>query len=100
MSAVDDAVEDRVGQGGIADYLVPAADRHLAGDQQRTAIAAVVDDLEQIAPLLGVEWLRPPIVDDQQAGAFERGQQTRHAAFAARLGQVAEQASGAFVKHR
>jgi hypothetical protein len=54
MSAVDDAVKDRVGQGGIADHLVPAADRHLAGDQQRTAIAAVVDDLEQIAPLLAL----------------------------------------------
>src|SRR6266851_1368872 len=100
MGAVDDAVEDRVGQGGIADHLMPPADRNLAGDQQRSAIAAVVDDLEQIASLLGVERLRAPIVDDQQAGAFERGQQPRQAAFAPRLGEVAEQTSGAFVEHR
>jgi hypothetical protein len=27
MGAMDDAIEDRVGQGGIGDHLVPAADR-------------------------------------------------------------------------
>ncbi len=37
---MDDAIEDRGGQDGIADYLVPAVDRDLAGDQQRSAIAA------------------------------------------------------------
>ena len=72
MGAVNDAVEDRVAEGGIADDLVPAADRNLAGDQQRAPLVAIVDDLEQIAALLGVERLRPPVVDDQQAGAFER----------------------------
>ena len=87
MGAMDDAVEDRVGQGGIGDHLVPSTDRDLAGDQQRSAVVAVVDDLEQIAALLGIERFRPPIVDDQQAGAFERGQQPRQAAFAARLGR-------------
>src|SRR5437868_2085622 len=29
MRAMDDAVEDGVGQGGIADHLMPVADRHL-----------------------------------------------------------------------
>jgi hypothetical protein len=33
--------------------------------QQRAAVVAVVDDLEQIAALLGIERLRPPVVDDQ-----------------------------------
>jgi len=32
---VDNAVEDGIGQGGIADDLVPVVDRHLAGDDQR-----------------------------------------------------------------
>ncbi len=68
--------------------------------KQRAAIVAAVDDLEQIAALLGVERLRSPIVDDQQSDAFERGQQTRQAALAARLAQVAEQAAGALVEHR
>ena len=83
MRAMDDAVEDGVSQGWVADHLMPAVDRDLTGDQQRAAVVAVVDDLEQIATLLGVERFRPPIpgsspgTDDQQTGAFERGQHPR-----------------------
>jgi hypothetical protein len=54
---------------------MPAIDRQLAGNQQRAAIVAVVDDLEQIATLLGVERFRSPVVDDQETDVFERGQQ-------------------------
>ena len=50
---------------GIADHLVPSTDRDLAGDQQRASVVAIIDDLEQIAALLGIERLRPPVVDDQ-----------------------------------
>jgi len=45
MGAVDDAVENGVGQGGIANHLVPAIDRELAGDQQGSPVVAIVDDL-------------------------------------------------------
>jgi hypothetical protein len=100
MSAVHDAVQRRVGQGGVSNDLVPAADRDLAGDQQRASIVAVVDDLEEVATLLGIKRLRPPIVDDQQPDAFECGQQPRQAALAACLAEVAKQAAGAFVEHR
>lgn len=100
MGAVNDAVEDRVAQRGIGDHLVPFTDGDLAGDQQRAAVVSVVDDLEQIAALLGIERLWPPIVDDQQPDPFERGQEPRQAALAARLGEVAEQAAGALVEHR
>ncbi len=63
VGVVDDAIEDGVGQGGIADDLVPALDRQLAGDQQRAGVVAVLDDLEQIAALLGAERLGSPIVE-------------------------------------
>ena len=33
VSAMNDAIEDRVGQGRICDNLVPSADRDLTGDQ-------------------------------------------------------------------
>src|SRR5947209_10132711 len=79
---------------------MPAIDRDLAGDQQRPPVVTVVDDLEQITTLIGIERFRPPIVDDQQAGAFERGHQPRQPAFAARLGKIGEQARGALVEHR
>ena len=61
---------------------------------------AIVDDLEQIAPLLGVQRLRPPIVDDQQPGAFQRRQQPRQPALAARGGEFGEQPRGSPVEHR
>jgi len=53
VSAVDDAIEDRVGEGRIADHLMPAIDRDLTGDQQRAPVVPVVDDLEQVAALIG-----------------------------------------------
>ena len=90
MSAVHDAVQRRVRQGGVSNDLVPAADRDLAGDQQRAPIVAVVDDLEEVATLLGIERLRPPIIDDQEPDAFKRGQQPRQAAFAACLAEVGQ----------
>src|SRR5689334_2161697 len=100
VRTVNDAIEDGVTESRIADYLMPAIDWDLAGDQQRAAIVAVVDDLEQIAALLGIERLRSPIVDDQQADAFERCQHPRQPAFAARLGEIGEQARSALVKDR
>ena len=50
-------------------------DRHLAGHQQRAAAVAVIDDFQQIPPLLARQRLWTPVVDDEQARAFQRGQQ-------------------------
>src|SRR5882672_11947387 len=55
MGAMDDAVENGISQGGITDDFMPAIDRDLAGDQQRPPVAAIVDDLEQITTLFGIE---------------------------------------------
>ena len=59
MRSVNDTIQDRVPQGWIADNLVPTVYRNLTGDQQRPFPFAVIDDLEQIAALFGVQWLRP-----------------------------------------
>ena len=55
MGGVDQAVEHGVGDGSIADVLVPMRDRKLAGDHGGGAPVAVVDDLQQVAPLIGGE---------------------------------------------
>jgi hypothetical protein len=65
MGAMDDAVENGIGQPRIANHFMPATDRDLAGDQEGPSVVAIVDDLEQIAALLGIERLWPPIVNDQ-----------------------------------
>jgi hypothetical protein len=40
-----------------------------AGDDQRTGPVAVLDNFQQVAALLGVEWLWGPIIEDQQIDA-------------------------------
>src|SRR3984957_751348 len=100
MGAMDDAVENGVGQGGIANDYMPAIDRDLAGDQQRSSVVAIIDDLEQIAALLGIERFRPPIVDNQQAGASNRPHQPGKPPFAAPWGKMGKRAGGALVEHR
>jgi len=58
MGVVQDPVQDGVGQRWVADDVVPAVDRHLAGDDQRPGVVAVLDNLQQIALLFGDQRLR------------------------------------------
>ena len=91
MGVVDEAVEDGVGQRGVADHVVPTVDRELAGDEGRGALVAVVDDLQQIAALLGGERCQAPIVEDEQLDAGEALEQAGIATVGARQGEVFEQ---------
>jgi hypothetical protein len=58
---VDDPVEDGVGEGGLADQVVPAVDRDLAGDQGGAAAVAFFDDFQHVVALLGPKRLEAPI---------------------------------------
>ena len=53
---------------------------------------AVLDDLEQVAAVLGAELRHPPVVDDQDGGLGDRGEQLGIAPVGARDGQLGEQA--------
>jgi hypothetical protein len=68
---VDDTIEDGVRQSGIADELVPAVDRTLAGYDQR---AGVVCDPRQFpadrAAALGAV-VPVPIIEDKEINAAE-----------------------------
>ena len=66
VCVVDETVKNGVGDGGIGDDLVPVIDRDLAGDDGRAALMAVVDDLEEIATLVGGERSESPVVEDEQ----------------------------------
>jgi putative transposase len=81
---VDEAVEYGVGDGGIGDDLVPVLDRHLAGDDGRTALVAIVDHLEEIAPLIAGKRSEPPIVEDEEIDTRQRLEQASIAPVAAR----------------
>lgn len=64
----------------ISDNFVPAVDGQLAGDDDRTSFISVLDDLEQIAALIGVERLRSPVIKNEQ---IETGDSTQHLGIAA-----------------
>jgi hypothetical protein len=83
VGAVDDAVQDGITQSHVAHDIMPAVDGELTRDQQRAPPFPVIDDLQQVAPLLGGQRLRPPVVDDQQPRALQRRQQPRQPALAA-----------------
>ena len=57
VGVVDESVEDGVGDGGIADELVPAIDGQLAGHDDRSRLVSILDDFEEVAALLGIEGL-------------------------------------------
>ena len=65
VGVVHHAIEDGIGERRDADDVVPAVDRHLAGDQERAGIVAILDDLQEIARLLGQERLGAPVVEDR-----------------------------------
>src|SRR5258707_280386 len=98
VGVVDEAIEDCVGDGGVADDFVPAVDGQLAGDDDRASFISVLDNLKQITALVGVERLWPPVIKNEQietsdsaqhlgvtaigAAECEGGEETRHARYA------------------
>jgi len=50
VSVVDEAAQARIGQGRIADGLVPVLYRKVAGDDRGAAAVAVFEDFQQVAP--------------------------------------------------
>src|SRR5580704_15279475 len=60
MGVVNDPVEDGVGEGGLADQVVPAVDRDLAGDQRGAASVAIFDDFQHVVALLRPQRLETP----------------------------------------
>ena len=95
---MDDAIEYSVGECGLADDLVPRADRQLAGDEGRGIAVSVLDDLQEIAALVGAEPFRPLIIEDQQVGPDESAEEAGEAAVAAPELQFGEEPGHALVE--
>jgi len=100
MGVVDEAVEDGVGIGRVADHLVPFVDRDLAGQDGRAAAVAFFEDLVEIAAGAGIERIETPIVEDKELGAVEAAHDTGIAPVAAGQGEIGKQLGDALVEHR
>ena len=66
VCVVDETVENGVSDGGVGDDLVPVINGHLAGDDGGTTLMPVVNDLEQVAALVGGQRCQSPIVEDEE----------------------------------
>ena len=94
---VNDAVQNRIAEGGIGNDVMPLRHGDLTCDQQGSLVVAIIDDLEQIAALVGGERFRSPVVEDEEIDALQRRDQARQTAFAARLGEIGKQAGCSLV---
>ena len=100
VGVVHQAVQNRVGVGRIANLVVPAIQRDLRGDDGRGATVAVVDDLHQVAPLIGGQLDHGPVVQDQQTRAGQGLEGARLTAMQPRHRQLVEQPRQPLVEHR
>ena len=98
VGIVDEAVEDGVGVGRVADDGVPVLDGQLAGDDGRSPAVAFFEDFQKVVAGLGVERLEPPIVQDQELDIAQRAADASIPAIAARERQLAEQFGDALVE--
>jgi hypothetical protein len=92
VGVVDEAVEDGIGDSGLAERAVPVADRELAGDDGGAELVAVLDDLEQIGGLFGCERSQRQVVDDENRDLGPGGHQSWQAPVAPRQAKVLEHA--------
>src|SRR3990172_5239787 len=91
VGVVNEPVENGVGQGAVADHLVPVFDRKLAGDQGGSVDVAVVHDLQQVAALVVVQGGQTPVVDDEQVRLGQCGQELQVPSLSLGLEDLAEQ---------
>ena len=100
MRVVNEAVQDGIGVGGVADSLVPGAHRELACDDSGTTSVTILEDLEQVMAGLGIERLQAPVVEDQEFDLPEALEFTRDPPVATSQREILEQAGKAGVEDR
>ncbi len=100
VGVVNETVEDGVGIGRIADYLVPSVYRKLGGNHCGAVSVAFLEDFQKIMPGGGVERLQAPIIENEQIGAAKVAQKTRMTSVATRQGEGLEEPGHALIEDR
>ena len=91
MGIVNEAIHDGV--------LMPTVHGKLGRDDGRASPISLLEDFEEVMPGAGVEWLQPPIVEDDQVGAAEVAEDARMTPIATRQGKFFEELGHAVVEH-
>lgn len=85
---VDEPVENRVGQSGVGDGLVPVFEGKLTGDECGCAAVAVLEHFQEVAALAVFERSETEVIDDDQCGTGQPIQYAGVGAVAACDGQI------------
>src|SRR3989442_592603 len=94
MGVVEEPVTDGIGEGRLADVVVPLGRWQLAGDDRRPCGVAILEDLQDDATILILEWSEGPVVDEQPVNACELAEEADVGAIGASQGQLVEEARG------
>ena len=100
VGVVDEAVEDRIGIGRVADHGMPFVDRDLAGDDGGAAPVAFLEDLVKIVAAAGIERFETPIVEDQELDTGQAARDPGIATVPASQRQIGEQLGDPLIEHR
>ena len=98
-SVVNKPIDRRDSDGGIGENLAPFAERLIAGDDERAALVALGDQLEQHAGLGLVFADIAEVVEDQAVELVELGQSRRQGEIAPRSLQFLHEIGGAGEQH-
>ena len=80
---MNEAIQDGVTEGGVADDVVPMFYGDLAGYDGRGATVAIIKDLKQVAPFGRTENCKAPIIEYQELNPAEGFKQATITAVAA-----------------
>ncbi len=100
VSVVNEAIQNRITERGVADDVVPVLHGDLAGDDCGSAAMAIIEDFHDVAAFGGVEDPQAPVVVDEELNAPERLVQPAIAPVAARQRERLEDARDSMIEHR
>jgi hypothetical protein len=75
VSIVDNAIEDRIGDGGVLNEFMPVIYGKLAGDKSGAKAVAVIDEFQEIAALFCIEFTHSPIIQQQEMSFGDGGEE-------------------------
>src|SRR2546426_10628307 len=98
MGVVKEAIADGVRHGGVPEVVVPLVGRELAGDDGRASLTAILQDLQEIAPVLVAQGPESPVLEHHDVDAGELAEQPQVGAVGVREGELIEESGEAAVE--
>ena len=98
VGVVDEAVEDGVGEGGVAEVVVPGVWGELAGDEGAAGVVAVVEEFEEVAAVAVSERGDAPVFEQDEVEALQAGEEGAVAAVAFGDLEVVQESGEALVE--